>query len=41
MENNDYINFIKQAYEDRINLYERLIQEKEQTINKQFHFLVY
>ncbi|MDJ0730901.1 MAG: hypothetical protein QNJ33_13000 [Crocosphaera sp.] len=41
MENNDYINFIKQAYEDKINLYERLLQEKEQTIDKQESEIVY
>ncbi len=41
MENNDYINFIKQAYEDKINLYERLIQEKEQTIYKQENEIIY
>ena len=41
MENNDYINFIKQAYEDKIILYERLMQEKEQTIDKQESEIVY
>lgn len=41
MENNDYIDFIKQTYEDKINLYERLLQEKEQTINKQESKIIY
>ena len=42
MENKDYIDLIKQTYEDKINLYkdqitlyERLLKEQERTINKQ------